>query len=44
MHPHIHAARTPEKPAIVMSASGRTLTYRELRFMERGEAKPGQLG
>jgi len=30
MHPHIHAARTPEKPAIVMSASGRTLSYREL--------------
>lgn len=30
MHPSIHAAATPDKPAIVMANSGRTLTYAEL--------------
>ena len=30
MHPSINARKTPDKPAIVMAASGETLTYREL--------------
>jgi len=30
MHPSVHAQRTPDKPAIVMSGSGRTVTYRAL--------------
>ena len=30
MHPSVHAARTPDKPAIVMAGDGRTVTYREL--------------
>ncbi|HYF59495.1 MAG TPA: AMP-binding protein [Burkholderiaceae bacterium] len=30
MHPYVHAARTPDKPAIVMAESGRVVTYREL--------------
>ncbi|HKK37060.1 MAG TPA: acyl-CoA synthetase [Paracoccaceae bacterium] len=29
-HPHLHAARTPDKPAVIMAGSGRTLTYRAL--------------
>ena len=29
MHPHIHAKRTPDKPAVVM-ANGTAVTYREL--------------
>jgi long-chain acyl-CoA synthetase len=30
MHPFIHAARTPDKPAIVMAGSGAVVTYGEL--------------
>jgi long-chain acyl-CoA synthetase len=30
MHPSIHAARTPDKPAIVMAGSGTVVTYGEL--------------
>ncbi|MFZ4760587.1 MAG: AMP-binding protein, partial [Burkholderiaceae bacterium] len=30
MHPSVHAARTPDKPAIVMAGDGHTVTYREL--------------
>ena len=30
MHPAVIAEKTPEKPAIVMAATGETLTYREL--------------
>lgn len=30
MHPSITAQKTPDKPAIVMAASGETLTYRQL--------------
>jgi long-chain acyl-CoA synthetase len=30
MHPGTHAALAPDKPAIVMAGSGRTVTYREL--------------
>ncbi len=30
MHPSIHAAKTPDKPAIVMAATGETLSYRQL--------------
>jgi acyl-CoA synthetase (AMP-forming)/AMP-acid ligase II len=30
VHPHIHAAKTPDKPAIIMASSGRTLSYAEL--------------
>jgi acyl-CoA synthetase (AMP-forming)/AMP-acid ligase II len=30
MHPAVIAEQTPDKPAIVMAASGETLTYREL--------------
>jgi len=30
MHPGIHAAATPDKPAFVMCASGRSASYREL--------------
>jgi fatty-acyl-CoA synthase len=26
-HPHIHAARSPDKPAVIMAGSGRTMTY-----------------
>src|SRR5437762_4912172 len=29
MHPHVHAQRTPDKPAIIM-AGGTVITYREL--------------
>ena len=30
VHPSIFAAKTPDKPAVIMAASGQTLTYREL--------------
>ncbi|WP_354685166.1 AMP-binding protein [Cupriavidus necator] len=30
MHPHIHAQRTPDKPAVIMGSSGEVVTYREL--------------
>ena len=30
MHPSVIAQKTPDKPAIIMAASGETLTYREL--------------
>ena len=30
MHPSIHVQNTPDKPAIIMAASGETLTYRQL--------------
>ena len=30
MHPYIHAQKTPNKPAVIMAASGETLTYRQL--------------
>jgi acyl-CoA synthetase (AMP-forming)/AMP-acid ligase II len=30
MHPSIHAATTPDKPAIIMAGSGATLTYAQL--------------
>jgi long-chain acyl-CoA synthetase len=30
MHPSVHAARTPDKPAIVMAGSGTVVTYGEL--------------
>jgi long-chain acyl-CoA synthetase len=30
MHPGVHAAATPDKPAIVMAGSGETVTYAEL--------------
>ncbi|MBB3016905.1 AMP-binding protein [Cupriavidus alkaliphilus] len=30
MHPHIHAQRTPDKPAVIMGGSGAVVTYREL--------------
>jgi acyl-CoA synthetase (AMP-forming)/AMP-acid ligase II len=30
MHPSAHARTTPDKPAIVMAATGETLTYRQL--------------
>ena len=30
MHPYIHAQRQPDKPAYIMAASGRTVTYRQL--------------
>ena len=30
MHPGDHARETPDKPAVVMAASGETVTYREL--------------
>ncbi|HSZ73903.1 MAG TPA: AMP-binding protein [Rhizomicrobium sp.] len=30
MHPSLHAARLPDKPALVMAGSGETVTYREL--------------
>ena len=30
MHPFHHAARTPDKPAIVMAANRAVVTYREL--------------
>ena len=30
MYPGTWAARTPDKPALVMAGSGRTLTYAEL--------------
>ena len=30
MYPGTWAATTPDKPALVMAGSGRTLTYREL--------------
>ena len=30
MHPYIHAAETPDKPAYIMAGSGETVTYRQL--------------
>ena len=30
MHPYIHAAATPDKPAIIMAGSGATMTYAQL--------------
>ena len=30
MHPVIHAAEAPDKPAIIMARTGETITYREL--------------
>jgi long-chain acyl-CoA synthetase len=30
MHPFVHAAATPDKPAIIMAGSGETLTYAQL--------------
>ena len=30
MHPYIHAQKHPDKPAYIMAASGRTVTYRQL--------------
>jgi long-chain acyl-CoA synthetase len=30
LHPHIHAANTPDKPAIIMAGSGQTISYAEL--------------
>ncbi len=30
MHPSVHARTNPDKPAVVMAASGETITYREL--------------
>lgn len=30
MYPGVHASTTPDKPAVIMAGSGRTLTYREL--------------
>jgi fatty-acyl-CoA synthase len=30
MYPGTHAALTPDKPALIMAETGRTLTYREL--------------
>ncbi|MFE6926062.1 acyl-CoA synthetase [Nocardia sp. NPDC057663] len=30
MFPGVHAASTPDKPAVIMAGSGRTITYREL--------------
>ena len=30
MHPYIHARKQPDKPAYIMAASGRTVTYRQL--------------
>ena len=37
MHPGVHAAATPDEPAVVMAGSGETITYREL------EARSNQL-
>ncbi|MCP5071510.1 MAG: AMP-binding protein [bacterium] len=30
MYPAVHAEKSPDKPALIMAASGQTLTYREL--------------
>lgn len=30
MHPHVHAAATPDKPAYIMGATGETVTFKEL--------------
>ena len=27
MHPFVHAATTPDRPAIIMAGSGATMTY-----------------
>ncbi|HJQ57261.1 MAG TPA: AMP-binding protein [Vineibacter sp.] len=49
MHPHIHASRTPDKPAFIMAGSGETVTFAQLEaasnriaqmFRARG-LKPG---
>ena len=36
MHPIAHAQARPDHPAIVMAASGETVTYRELDGEGRG--------
>lgn len=30
MHPHIHATKTPDKPAIIFARTGETITFRDL--------------
>ncbi|MCC5887180.1 MAG: AMP-binding protein [Gammaproteobacteria bacterium] len=30
MHPGVHAAKQPDKPAVIMAATGKTISYREL--------------
>lgn len=30
MHPYVHAAKTPDKPAYIMGATGETVTFKEL--------------
>jgi len=49
-HPGIHAATTPDKPAVIASDSGATLTYRQLdsfanrlaRALHAGPVPPGE--
>ncbi|MBV7257839.1 AMP-binding protein [Pacificimonas sp. WHA3] len=39
MHPYIHAAATPEKPAIIMAGTGETLSYAEMEAMSNRAAQ-----
>ena len=39
MYPGIHAAQTPDKPAVIMAGSGRTVTYAELEGRSAGIAR-----
>ena len=44
MHPGVHAAATPEKPAVIMADSGRVLTYGEFEAMSRRSAEASGSG
>ena len=35
MHPGIHAESDPDKPALIMAASGQTLSFREFEYLSR---------
>jgi long-chain acyl-CoA synthetase len=40
MHPYIHAAANPDKPAVIMAETGKTMSYAEL---EAGSNRVAQL-
>lgn len=39
MHPYMHAEKTPDKPAIIMAATGKTLTYGQLEELSNKGAQ-----
>ncbi len=39
MHPFLHAEKTPDRPAIIMASTGKTLTYRQLEDLSNQGAQ-----